>query len=117
MQADWLNLPAINAFQFDSVDFMDDFAAVTWSPSKTWINNWTDVLNNEEKVCLYIEKIVLFQDSSDDFDYSNPCSGGVLCSCSVFVTCKCACERELYLVCHVTEDVVKVWVWDPGENQ
>ena len=74
MQADWLNLPAINSFEFDSLDFVDDFAAVTWSSCQTWINNWTDVLNNEEKVCLYIEEIVLFHDSfSDDFAYSVFC--------------------------------------------
>ena len=111
-------MPAINSFEFDSLDFVDDFAAVTWSSCKTWINSWTDVLNNEEKVCLYIEEIVLFHDSfSDDFAYSATCSNSVLCSYSVVVTYKCNYDRALFLLCHVTTDMVEVWVWDPGENQ
>ena len=118
MQAHWLDLPAINSFEFDSLDFEDDFASITWSSCNTWVNSWTDVLKYEKKMCLYIEDFVLFHESSgDNFAYSATCSNSVLCSYSVVVTYKCNYDGALFLLCYVTTDMVEVWVWDPGENQ
>ena len=128
MQADWFNLPAVkNSFEFDNLNLEKDYASVTWSSCNNWVESWTEVLNYEKKMCLYDEEFMLIYESSgDECAYSdlNSCtyadgaatfSNSVSCSYSVVVTYKFSYDIASYLLCHVTTDLVEVWVWDPGQ--
>ena len=103
-------MPAVeNSFEFDTLNFEEDYASVTWSSCNNWVESWTDILKYENKLCLYDEEFVLFYESSgDDCAYSATCSNSVSCSYSVIVAYKCNYDRPLYLLYHVTTDIVEV---------
>ena len=128
MQADWFNLPAVkNSFEFDNLNFYEDYASVAWTSCTNWVESWTGVLEYENKMCFYDEVFVLFYESTgDECSYSafGSCtyadgaasfSNTVSCSCSVVVAYKSSYDISTYLLCHVTTDLVGCRVWDQGQ--
>ena len=116
-------MPAVqDSFEFDNLNFYEDYASVAWTSSTNWVESWTGVLEYENKMCFYDEVFVLFDESNGDecsysafvsciyadgaASFSNPVS----CSCSVVVV-----GIATYFLCHVTTDLVGCRVWDPGQ--
>ena len=122
------NLTAVqDPFEFDGLNFYEDYSSVAWTSCTNWVESWTGVLEYENKMCFYDEVFVLFYESTgDECSYSalGSCiygdeaassSNTVSCSCSVVVAYKSSYDIATYLLCHVTTDLVGTRVWDPGQ--
>ena len=94
-------MPAVqDSFEFDSLNFYEDYSSIAWTSCTNWVESWTGVLEYENKMCFYDEVFVLFDESTGDecsysafgsciyadgaASFSNPVS----CSCSVVVAYK-----------------------------
>ena len=124
------NLPAVqDLFEFDGLNFYEDYSSVTWTLCTGWVKSWKEVLEWESKVYFYDEVFVLFDRSTGDecscsafgscmyADGANSFSSPVSCSCSVFVPYRSSYGIATYFPCPVTTDLVGHRVWDPGSDQ
>ena len=121
-------MPAVqDSFEFDSLNFYEDYSSIAWTSCTNWVESWTCVLEYENKICFYDEVFVLFDGSTGDessysafgsciyadgaASFSNPVS----CSCSVVVAYRSCYGIATYFLCPVTTDLVGCRVWDPGQ--
>ena len=71
-----VNLPAAqDVFEFNNLNFDEDYSGVVWTLCTNWIENWKDVLKWENKIRLYDEFFLLFDESTCDGSYSCSSSG------------------------------------------
>ena len=125
------NLPAVpDLFEFDGLNFYEDYSSVAWILCTNWVESWKDVLEWENKIWFYDEFFVLFDGSTGDVSCScssfGVCvsaygaasfSGPVSCSCSASVAYRSSYGVATYFSCPVTTDLVRYRVWDPGSDQ
>ena len=122
------DLPAVqDPFEFDGLNFYEDYSSVAWTSCTNWVESWKGVLEYENKICFYDEVFVLFDGSTGDecscsafgscmyadgaASFYNPVS----CSYSVVVAYRSSYGIATYFLCPVTTDLVGCRVWDPGQ--
>ena len=120
------NLPSVpDLFEFDGLNFYEDYSSVAWTLCTNWVESWKDVLEYENKICFYDECFLLFDESTGDVSCAcssiSVCvpaygaasfSGPVSCSCSASVAYRSSYGVATYFSCPVTTDLVRYRVWD-----
>ena len=123
-----VNLPAAqDVFEFNNLNFDEDYSGVVWTLCTNWIENWKDVLKWENKIRIYDEFFLLFDESTCDGSYSCSSSGACMSaygaasfsypvsySCTSSGTYGSVYDVATYFFCPVATDLVRWRVWDPG---